>query len=307
MTFPTELGNELLMRLLLIAALIGALVVLVRLAQRFASRSQASDPSRVYHAKKVIRRVGITVGVVSTIALLSPDVRGLVTLLTVVGAGLAIALREALLSVAGWIRLSMLAPYKIGDRIEIGEVRGDVIDIRVMRTSLMEIGGWVQADQSTGRIVHIPNSWVFEHAVFNYSRGFRFIWNELPIIVTFRSDWRAAADIMQGFAEESAAIIEQQAAEEIRTMSSEFLIHYGILTPFVYTEMAENGVRLTLRYLCEARKRRGTAHALTISILDAFRENGNIEFSYPTLAVAKLEGRLFGPDDAETLSGNSNR
>ncbi|MFT5143592.1 MAG: hypothetical protein ACI84D_002222, partial [Thalassolituus oleivorans] len=108
---------------------------------------------------------------------------------------------------------------------------------------------------------------------------------------------KAAADIMQGFAEESAAIIEQQAAEEIRTMSREFLIHYGILTPFVYTEMAENGVRLTLRYLCEARKRRGTSHALTISILDAFRENGNIEFSYPTFGVAKVEGRQFGTDE----------
>lgn len=294
MQLPVDIGNELLLRLAFITAMIAVVVILARLAERFASRSANIEPARVYRIKKTIRRIAITVAAISTIVLLSPDVRGLLTVLTVVGAGLAIALREALLSVAGWIRLSVLSPYKIGDRIEVGGVKGDVIDIRVLRSSLMEIGGWVDADQSTGRVVHIPNSWIFEYGVYNYTRGFRFIWNEISLVVTFRSDWRAARDIMQGFAEESAAIVEQQAAEEIRRMSEEFLIHYSILTPFVYTAIVENGVKLTLRYLTEARKRRGTAHALTVSILDAFREHGEIEFSYPTFGITHLDGGQFG-------------
>ena len=78
--------------------------------------------------------------------LLSPDVRGLLAVLTVIGAGLAIAMREALLSVAGWARLALISEYKIGERIEMNQIRGDVIDIRVLRTTLMEIGGWVQGD-----------------------------------------------------------------------------------------------------------------------------------------------------------------
>lgn len=294
MQIPIELEQEILMRLLLIAATLIILVVIMRLAQRVARRT-VDDPSRVYRANRVIRRiVGVTAAAL-VIALLSPDLRGLFTVLTVIGAGLAIALREALLSVAGWIRITLISPYRVGERVQIGDVHGDVIDIRILRTTLMEIRGWVDADQSTGRIVHVPNSWVFERAVYNYSRGFSFIWNEISFTVTFGSDWRAARDIMRSLAEESSVIVEQQATKQIHEMSREFLVHYGILTPFVYVRVVENGVRLTLRYLCEVRKRRGTEHAFTVSILDAFREHGSIEFAYPQLGVSRPGQSQFLP------------
>jgi len=219
----------------------------------------------------------------------------LVTILTVIGAGLAIAMREVLLNLAGWFYITLIGTYKQGDRIEVNGVHGDVIDIRLMRTSVMEIRGWVDADQSTGRITHLPNGWVLMHATFNYNRGFRFIWNELPLTVTFGSDWEAARDIMLDLAAESADLVEQQAAEEIRQMSREFLVHYSILTPFVYVRVVENGVRLTLRYLCDVRKRRGTEHALTVSILSAFKDAGCVEFAYPALRLSKADAGQFEP------------
>ncbi len=292
--FSFQIENEILSRLFVIAVTLIVIYVLVRLAQRLA-RQFFSDPVRLYNAAKIIRRVGGVLAITAVFVLLSPDVRGLLTVLTLIGAGLAIALREALLSFVGWIRIGLISPYKIGDRIEINGIRGDVIDIRMLRTTLMEIGNWVDADQSTGRIVHVPNSWVFMHAAFNYTRGFRFIWNELPITVTFRSDWQAAREIMLRLAAISAEIIEQQAAREIREMTSEYLVHFSILTPFVYVRIVENGVRLTLRYLCEARKRRGTEHALTLSILDAFKKHGDIEPAYPMVGVSLPETPRFGP------------
>ena len=100
---------------------------------------------------------------------------------------------------------------------------------------------------------------------------------------------------MQQFAEESTQLVEHQAADEIRQMSREFLVHYSILTPFVYVRVVENGILLTLRYLCDVRKRRGTEHALTVSILAALVEEGDIEFAYPTVGVASLHGPQFGP------------
>jgi small-conductance mechanosensitive channel len=183
------------------------------------------------------------------------------------------------------MRITMLTSYSHGDRIEINGVRGDVIDIRLLRTSLMEVGGWVDGDQSTGRIVHIPNSWVYLHAVYNYKRTFNFIWNELSVIITFDSDWKAARDIIMEFAEETASIVANQVREQIHRLSSEFLIHYSVMTPFVYVRMKENGVKLTLRYLCEVRKRRGSSHAMYISILEAFQEHDRIEFAYPSLSI----------------------
>ncbi|NNE69643.1 MAG: mechanosensitive ion channel family protein, partial [Rhodothermales bacterium] len=192
-----------------------------------------------------------------------------------------------LLSIAGWLRLVTMNDYRVGERIEIGGTHGDVIDIRLLRTTLMETRAWVEADQSTGRITHVPNAWVWLHSVHNYNRGFNFIWNELHFTVTFDSDWKAAQDILRDFADESASIVEQQAASEIHQMSREFLIHYGILTPFVYVRVRPDGVELVLRYLCEVRKRRGTEHALTISVLDAFKAHGNIRFAHPSIDIRK--------------------
>ncbi len=286
--------QDLLYRLALAAAGMVVIFVLVRVSIRLLTR-RIDDPERVYRISRQIRRLGAVVMVGLLLIIFSPRPGELVAILTVVGAGLAIALREALLSVAGWLRIVLVHPYQRGDRIEINGVRGDVLDIRVMRTTLMEIGGWVEADQSTGRLVHIPNAWVFLYPVYNYTQGFRFIWNELSVTVTFRSDWQAARDIMESLARESTAIIERQVAEEIRQMSREFLIHYSILTPFVYVRIVENGIRLTLRYLCEVRKRRGTEHALTVSILEAFRQHGGIELAYPAMQVALPDTPQFDP------------
>lgn len=292
MQLPEELGNELLMRLLLIVGVIVVLLIVVRLLTRILA-GMIQDPTKAYLASRAVRRTAAVLGLVVCLVILSPDSSGLVTVLTVIGAGLAISLRESLLSVAGWLRLVTMNDYRVGERIEIGGVHGDVIDIRLLRTTLMETRAWVQADQSSGRITHVPNAWVWLHSVHNYNRGFNFIWNELSFTVTFQSDWQAAQNILLDFAEESAAIVEQQAAAEILQMSREFLIHYGILTPFVYVSVKPDGVQLTLRYLCEVRKRRGTEHALTISVLDAFEKHGNIQFAHPSIDIRRTdpEGR----------------
>jgi len=286
------LQNEVSRDLIISIGVIFVAFLMVKIGQRFARR-YFDDPERVYRASKSSRRLAIFLSIVTIVLIWSPEFGDFVTVLTVIGAGMAIALREVLLSLAGWTRITVLTTFKEGDRIEINGIRGDVIDVRLLRTSLMEVGGWVDADQSTGRIVHFPNSWLFEHGLFNYTRSFKFIWNELPLIVTFRSDWNAARDIMQEYAEESAAILEQQARAEIQEISKEFLIHYSILTPFVYVKIDRDGVMLTLRYLCEARKRRGSEHALTVMILQAFSKHPQIELAHRSIAVVPRDAPQF--------------
>jgi len=286
------LQNDLIVDILLTVAVIFAAFVVVRISHRLSSR-YFDSPERVYRSTKSVRRLVVFLAVVSITLVWSPGFGDLLTVLTLIGAGMAIALREVLLSIGGWARITFMSSYKEGDRIEINGVAGDVIDIRVLRTSLMEIGGWVDADQSTGRIVHVPNSWIFLYPLYNYTRSFKFIWNEIPVTVTFRSDWRAARDIMMKYAEESAAIVEQQARQEIQQISREFLIHYSILTPFVYVRIVEDGVLLTLRYLCEARKRRGSEHALNLMMLDDFRAHPDIELAHRTLNMRPPDARQF--------------
>jgi small-conductance mechanosensitive channel len=170
----------------------------------------------------------------------------------------------------------------VGDRVQIGEVAGDVIDLRIFQFTLLEIGNWVDADQSTGRVVHVNNGRIFTDNLANFSKGFQHIWNEVPVLVTFESDWRKAKQILLDIANRHGEEMGQAAAERLRQAARKFMIFYTKLTPTVYTSVRDCGVLLTLRYLCDPRKRRSTEQAVWEDILEAFAEADNIDFAYPT-------------------------
>ncbi len=207
--------------------------------------------------------------------------------LSAVGAGVALALQELILSFAGWFVILFQRPFEVGDRIEYGGVKGDVIDIRILQTSLLEIGNWVDADQSTGRLVNVPNSAVFKKETYNYSRGFEYIWNEIKVLVTFESDWKRAEAIMLAPALKRAEGMEDVIKRKIKKMSRRYMIHFSKLTSIVYVNIKESGVELTLRYLTEARKRRSTEDEYSREILEAFEKEEKVDFAYPTYRIVK--------------------
>ncbi|MGD9402555.1 MAG: mechanosensitive ion channel [bacterium] len=208
--------------------------------------------------------------------------QSLATFLGLVSAGIAIALKDPLANLAGWLFIVWRKPLEVGDRIQIGQNAGDVIDIRVFQFTLMEIGNWVDADQSTGRVIHIPNGKVFTEAIANYSKGFKYIWNEIPVLITFESDWKKAREILLDIGTRHAASMGEVAERRLREAARRFMIFYRKLTPTVYLRVEDCGVLLTVRYLCEPRKRRGTEQAIWEDILLAFSEHDDIDFAYPT-------------------------
>jgi small-conductance mechanosensitive channel len=202
--------------------------------------------------------------------------------LGLVSAGLAIALQGPITNLAGWVFILWRRPFEVGDRVQIGEHIGDVIDVRIFQFTLLELGNWVVADQSTGRILHIPNGKVFSEALANYTKGFEYIWHEIPVVVTFESNWEKAKTILQEIADRHAAHLSEDAAERVRQAARRFMIMYAKLTPIVYTRVEASGVLLTVRYLSEPRRRRSSEHAIWEDILRAFAEHSDIEFAYPT-------------------------
>ncbi len=206
----------------------------------------------------------------------------LATFLGLLTAGLAIALKDPIVNFAGWLFILWRRPFELGDRIEIGAHRGDVIDQRLFQFTLMEIGNWVDADQSTGRVIHVPNGMVFTAAQANYSKGFMFIWNELPVLVTFESNWRKAKELLFDIARRHADHTGTEAEKKVKEAAQKFMIFYNKLTPIVYTEVRDCGVLLTIRYLCKPRERRGTAEGIWEEILDTFAQHADIDFAYPT-------------------------
>ncbi|MFC1807939.1 mechanosensitive ion channel domain-containing protein [Candidatus Omnitrophota bacterium] len=203
------------------------------------------------------------------------------------GAGLVIVLQEPILCIAGWLIILVQRPFEIGDRIEFGGVKGDIIDIRLFQTSLLEIQNWVEADQSTGRIVNVPNSAVFKKESYNYSRGFEFLWNEIKIIVTFESDWKRAREIMLTHATKLSEGMEEIVKKRITHMAKQYMIHYEKFSPIVYVDIKDSGAELSLRYLTEARKRRVTQDALCQAILDDFEKEEKVNFAYTTYRIVK--------------------
>ncbi len=210
-------------------------------------------------------------------------IESLATFLGLLSAGLAISLKDAIVSVVAWLFILSRRPFEVGDRIQIGQFAGDVIDQRIFQFTLMEIGNWVDADQTTGRIIHIPNSIVFTEPQANYSKGTRYIWNEIPVLLTFESDWQSAKKILQEIVSKRTQQLEESAQQDLRRASSRFMLRHIDFEPRVYTNVKDSGVLLTLRYLCEPRRRRLSAEVIWEDILHAFADHDNIDFAYPTL------------------------
>lgn len=267
-----------------VATSLGVIVVLWLLRRLVLSVvwRRVSDVRVRYRWQKTTTYVVVPIGFLIIGRLWFEGIGSLATFLGLVSAGVAIALKDILVNLAGWAFIMWRRPFEVGDRIQIGEHAGDVIDIRIFQFSLLEVGNWVDADQSTGRVIHVPNGRVLTEVTANFTTGFKYIWNEIPVLVTFESDWREAKAILKSIAEAHAAHLTEAAQERIREVSRRFLIFYQTLTPTVYTSVADSGVLLTMRYLCAPRERRGTTEAIWEDILREFANHDDIDFAYPT-------------------------
>ncbi len=204
------------------------------------------------------------------------------TFLGLLSAGIAIALKDLLENMAGWLFIMIRKPFTVGNRVQIGENIGDVIDIRLFQFTILEIGNRINAEQSTGRIIHIPNHKVFTIPQANYDQGFNYIWNEVEIRITFESNWTKAKEIILNILNKYAANNAKAAEQGLSEVSKTYFVHYQYLTPIVYLSLVENGIRLSGRYLCEPHKIRGMESAIWEEILTALDACDDIRWAYPT-------------------------
>lgn len=204
------------------------------------------------------------------------------TFLGLLSAGLVLALREPLLSMTAWLYILWMRPFRIGDRIQVGDTIGDVIDIRLFQFTLNEIRGWVDADQATGRVVNVPNARIFTVPQANYNYGFPFVWHEIPVCVTFESNWKKAKEILEEVTQRHAEQLSEAAVQQVKRQSQRHLIFYEDLQPKLFTTVQENGIQLTVRYLCGIMRRRQSTHLIWEEVLTQFLAAPDIQFAYPT-------------------------
>lgn len=281
LTETTGLTHESLNKLVLSVIIILVLGLLRVAILRIVWRQTKNVKTR-YQWKRSLSMIVPFVGIILVASVWVQAFRQFGAFLGLFSAGLAIALKDPLTNLAGWFFIVFRKPFVVGDRVQIGEHAGDVVDIRLFQFTVLEIGNWVEADQSTGRIVHLPNGKVFWEAQANYSTGFEYIWNEIQVTLTFESNWEKAKNMLQQIINEYAEHISKDAEREIFEASKNYMIYYKHLTPIVYTKVKESGVQLTIRYLCNPRRRRGSENEIWESVLLQFKNHPDIQFAYPT-------------------------
>lgn len=250
--------------------------------------SRMKDSDNRYRAKKLSTLLGYFSSLVMLIVVFSDRLSGLTVALGVAGAGIAFALQEVIASVAGWLAVMFGGFYKTGDRVQLGGIKGDVIDIGVSRTTIMETGQWVDGDLYNGRIVRIANSFVFKEPVFNYSGDFPFLWDEIKIPVMFGSDYALAKAIVETAAREIVGDYSEQAHETWKQMVKKYLIEDASTDPMVTLVVNDNWVELTLRYVTDFKKRRSTKDKLFFRILQDVEATGNrVRFASATFHLVE--------------------
>ncbi|TFH16854.1 MAG: mechanosensitive ion channel [Lentisphaerales bacterium] len=288
-TFLQEHAMSVVQKKILYSILIFLLLSGIRFLTSRAAKRKITDLAKYHSWRRAITYAYGLLVVVLVGRIWISGIDSIATFLGLASAGLAIAMHDTVSNVTGWFFILWRQPFKLGDRIEIGGVAGDVIDMRLFEFSLIEIGRWVDAEQSTGRIVHVPNGKVLREHLINYETGFAYIWHEIPVLITFESDWQKAKDILTSVVNEKAGNLSGDAEAQIKRAASKYLIFYKKLTPVVYTTVRDCGVLLTMRYIVKPRERRHSEEVVWEAVLREFAKHGDIQLAYPTTRFYRTE------------------
>ena len=225
------------------------------------------------------------------------------TFFGLIGAGLAVALREPLLSIAGRIAIFAGRIYDAGDRIQIGDHSGDVIDIGFFYTRMLEIGNWIHGDQYSGRILQFPNAQIFGVGVFNYTRDFKYIWDEVSLNITYNSNIDSATKIMLNTGTRYTKDFLSGAKEQLLRMQQYFLVPDIELTPQVYLHVTTNWVGLTMRYVVDPKKRRAASTYLYRAIFDEVIAREDIKIGTDTMEITYKKDVALSADQEQDEPG----
>ena len=261
--------------------------VLINIIKKSLSKHIKAD--NWYKTKKAVNISGYILAFLLIVTVYSDRLNGITVALGVAGAGIAFALQEVITSIAGWIAIMAGGFYRTGERVQVGGIKGDVIDLGVLRTTVMELGQWVDGDLYNGRIVRIANSFVFKEPVFNYSSDFPFLWDEIKIPVKFGSDYNIAREILEKVTDNVTGDYARQAQSQWDEMVRKFNIEDAATSTMVTMNITDNWIEFTLRYVVDYRRRRLTQNELFTQILnEVSNSKGLVQLASATLNITEI-------------------
>lgn len=270
-----------------LALMIIGLIIISQLLTRLSNQFVHEDKRR-FRFKKSVKYFTTIIAFLWIIILYNSHIeKGQPLYLFIIGAmlaTLAIGMRDLIANIVGWMIIASHKGFQTGDRIQLGDTIGDVIDIGLIRTTIAEIGSWADhGEQSTGRLISVPNSVILTKEIINYNRGFDTMWNEIEIMVTFESNWEKAEHILSEIATFDFEKRKDSFAEKMRIVKRDFMVTYNYISPKVYVTIVDSGVRLVVRHMVYIRERRTVSDEIARTILKSFNKEPDIDFAYNTV------------------------
>ncbi|TXC76264.1 mechanosensitive ion channel domain-containing protein [Luteibaculum oceani] len=247
----------------------GVIVVifLIRLLLRKALNRSVKTNDNKYKARKALNLFSYLLIVLAILLIFNEQLGNIGIVVGVAGAGITFALQEPIMSVAGWLHILINSPISVGQRVKIGDVQGDIIDIGVLSTTIMEMGDWVDGDLFNGRIVSLSNSYVFKEPIHNYSGEYPFLWDEIIIPVRTECNYLLAQEKFQEVLEEICGSYAKASEMQWKLLANKFRVEEANVQPSIFLRFDENWISFTLRYIVDYKKRRSTKHQLYSRIL----------------------------------------
>jgi small-conductance mechanosensitive channel len=278
----------------LIAKLIYSIlgVVLIRSAFRLLERTLPPHfgyGDQRYHVRKMVTAAAYVIIFTFITILFADRLKHVGFAVGVMGAGVVVALQDVIASLGGFIAIGFSNLYRVGDRIQVNETKGDVVDISVLRTTVLETGNWVSGDLYNGRIVRIPNSIVLKGLVFNYSQGFRFVWDEIKIQLTCGSDHQHTREMLLRVTKETVSDYLVEAQRSWKWVTENYRIESPLLEPMVTLQASGGSLEFALSYIVDYTKRTTVKDQLFTKIVDEVASSkGRLEWaSSPSTGVKK--------------------
>lgn len=262
--------------------------VLIAYIRRFLKKELPDNTMR-YKSQKALEIIGYLFIVFITITYFTGNIKDFGLAIGLLTAGITITLQELILSIAGSFYIFFVRVYKPGDRIEINGIKGDVIDIDSIYTTMMEIGEWVSSDNYSGRIVKLSNAFVFKGPVYNYSQDFPFVWDEFNLPIRYGSDMDLAKQIIFEVTQEILATYVNDSIAQWKGVVEKYYIEDAQVEPTLAITLTDNWIQFNLRYIVDYKKRRITKHQLNEAIEKRIAaSNGKVSLASATFEVVKI-------------------
>jgi small-conductance mechanosensitive channel len=243
-----------------------------------------------YSFKKTISILYILISFFAFIAIWIEHTETILISFGLIGAGIAVALQDIFKNFAGGITIFSTGIYRVGDRIEINGKLGDVVDIGIFFTTVMEIGEWVDGNQATGRLTTIPNSSIHNSNVNNFTKDHNFIWDEITLPITYDSNWKKAHEKIINIVKKETEQNANKADKEISKLGEKYYLPAKPVEPVIFLTITDNYIKFNIRYVTDTRERRILRDRLSRLILEEFENSKDVDIASETIDVSLKRG-----------------